>query len=65
MSGRALVGVVVLAVLAVSNTITVAQTAPKLDYEFFKRLSCREQQRIPPREAFTRRTFLDGGTIAP
>ena len=36
MSGRALVGVVVLAVLAVSNTITVAQTAPKLDYEFFK-----------------------------
>ena len=36
MSGRALIGVAVLAALAVSNPITVAQTAPKLDYEFFK-----------------------------
>ena len=36
MSGRALIGVAVLAALAVSNAITAAQTAPKLDYEFFK-----------------------------
>lgn len=36
MSGRALTCVAVLAALAVSNAITVAQTAPKLDYEFFK-----------------------------
>jgi hypothetical protein len=36
MSGRALIGVAVLAALAVSNTITMAQRAPKLDYEFFK-----------------------------
>lgn len=36
MSGRALIGVAVLAALAVSNPITTAQTAPKLDYEFFK-----------------------------
>jgi hypothetical protein len=36
MSGRALMGVAVLAALAVSNPITMAQTVPKLDYEFFK-----------------------------
>src|ERR1700733_3093511 len=36
MSGRALTGVVALAALVVPNAITVAQTAPKLDYEFFK-----------------------------
>jgi hypothetical protein len=36
MSGRALAGVAVLAALAVSDAITVAQPAPKLDYEFFK-----------------------------
>jgi hypothetical protein len=36
MSARALIGVAVLAALAVSNAITAAQTAPKLDYEFFK-----------------------------
>jgi hypothetical protein len=36
MSGRALIGVAVLAALAVSNPITTAQTVPKLDYEFFK-----------------------------
>ena len=36
MSGHALIGVAVLAALAVSNPITAAQTAPKLDYEFFK-----------------------------
>jgi hypothetical protein len=36
MSGRALIAVAVLAALAVSNTITMAQHAPKLDYEFFK-----------------------------
>jgi hypothetical protein len=36
MSGRALMGVAVLAALAVSNPITTAQTVPKLDYEFFK-----------------------------
>jgi hypothetical protein len=35
MSGRALTGVAIVAALAVS-TITAAQTAPKLDYEFFK-----------------------------
>src|SRR5260370_991721 len=35
MSGRALTGVAIVAALAVS-TITVAQTAPKLDYEYFK-----------------------------
>jgi hypothetical protein len=35
MSGRALMGVAVLAV-AISNPISPAQTAPKLDYEFFK-----------------------------
>ena len=36
MSGRALIGVAVLAALAVSNPTTTAQTVPKLDYEFFK-----------------------------
>jgi hypothetical protein len=36
MSGRALISVAVLAALAGSNAITAAQTAPKLDYEFFK-----------------------------
>jgi hypothetical protein len=36
MLGRALIGVAVLAALAVSNPITTAQTVPKLDYEFFK-----------------------------
>src|ERR1017187_7869109 len=36
MSGRALTGVAVVAALAVSSAITAAQTAPKLDYEFFK-----------------------------
>ena len=36
MFGRALLGLAVLAVFAVSNTMAVAQTAPKLDYEFFK-----------------------------
>jgi hypothetical protein len=36
MSGRALIGVAVLAALAVCNPITTAQTVPKLDYEFFK-----------------------------
>jgi len=36
MSSRTLIGVAVLAALAVSNTTAVAQTAPKLDYEFFK-----------------------------
>jgi hypothetical protein len=35
MSGRALMGVAVLAV-AISNPITPAQTAPKLDYDYFK-----------------------------
>jgi hypothetical protein len=36
MSGRARIGVAVLAALAVSTPITTAQTVPKLDYEFFK-----------------------------
>jgi len=36
MSGRALTGVAVVAALAVSSAITAAQTAPKLDYEFYK-----------------------------
>jgi hypothetical protein len=36
MSDRALIGAAVLAGLAVFDTITVAQPAPKLDYEFFK-----------------------------
>jgi len=36
MSGRALIGVAILAALAVSNPIAAAQTPPKLDYEFFK-----------------------------
>ena len=36
MPGRALTAVAVLAALAVSSAITAAQTAPKLDYEFFK-----------------------------
>jgi hypothetical protein len=36
MSGRALISVAVLAALAVSNPVTTAQTAPKLDYELFK-----------------------------
>src|ERR1700730_5851251 len=36
MSGRAFIGVAVLAALAVSNPITAAQTAPKADYDFFK-----------------------------
>jgi hypothetical protein len=33
---RALMIVAVLAALAVSNSMTTAQTAPKLDYEYFK-----------------------------
>src|ERR1700692_4500940 len=36
MSGRALICVAVLVLLAVFNRITAAPTAPKLDYEFFK-----------------------------
>jgi hypothetical protein len=36
MLGRAITCVAVVAALAVSNAITAAQTAPKLDYEFFK-----------------------------
>src|SRR5476649_1221648 len=36
MSVRTLTGAAVVAALAVSNAITAAQTAPKLDYEFFK-----------------------------
>ncbi|MDB5611709.1 MAG: hypothetical protein JWP25_8609 [Bradyrhizobium sp.] len=36
MQGRALVTVSAVAVVAVFNSITAAQTAPKLDYEFFK-----------------------------
>jgi hypothetical protein len=36
MSARALIGVAVLAALAISTAITAAATAPKLDYEFFK-----------------------------
>jgi hypothetical protein len=36
MSGRAFTGVAVVAALAVCSAITAAQTAPKLDYEFFK-----------------------------
>ena len=36
MSGRALTGVAAVAALAVSNAIAAAQTAPKLDYEFYK-----------------------------
>jgi hypothetical protein len=36
MPGRALMRVAVLAALAVSSPIALAQTAPKLDYEFFK-----------------------------
>ena len=36
MSGRALICVAVLVPLAVFNRITAAQTAPKLDYEYFK-----------------------------
>src|ERR1700676_4389486 len=36
MSGRALICVAVLVLLAVFNRITAAQTAPKLDYEYFK-----------------------------
>jgi hypothetical protein len=36
MSGRTLAGVAIVAALAVSSAITAAQTAPKLDYEFFK-----------------------------
>jgi hypothetical protein len=36
MSARALIGVAVLAALAISTAITAARTAPKLDYEFFK-----------------------------
>src|ERR1700726_2600091 len=36
MSGRSLICVAVLVLLAVFNRITAAQTAPKLDYEFFK-----------------------------
>ena len=36
MSARALMGVAVLAALAISAAITAARTAPKLDYEFFK-----------------------------
>ena len=36
MSGRALICVAVLVLLAVFNRITAAQTAPKLGYEFFK-----------------------------
>src|ERR1700694_709020 len=36
MSGRALTGVAVVPALAVSSLMSAAQTAPKLDYEFFK-----------------------------
>ena len=36
MSGRSFTGVAIVAVLAVSSAITAAQTAPKLDYEYFK-----------------------------
>src|ERR1700730_2950202 len=36
MSGRALIGVAILAALTVSNPITTVQTVPKLDYDFFK-----------------------------
>jgi hypothetical protein len=36
MSNRALIGVAVLAALAVSKPAPSAQTAPELDYEFFK-----------------------------
>jgi hypothetical protein len=36
MSVRTLTGAAVVAALAVSNAITAAQTAPKLDYEYFK-----------------------------
>jgi len=36
MSGRAFTGVAVVAALAVCSAITAAQTAPQLDYEFFK-----------------------------
>jgi len=36
MPGRVLIVIAVLAALAVSKSITAAQTAPKLDYEFFK-----------------------------
>jgi hypothetical protein len=36
MSARALIGVAVLAALAISTAITAARTAPRLDYEFFK-----------------------------
>jgi hypothetical protein len=36
MPGRALIVAAVLAAAAVSNSMTPAQTAPKLDYEFFK-----------------------------
>jgi hypothetical protein len=36
MSGRAFTGVAVVTALAVCSAIAAAQTAPKLDYEFFK-----------------------------
>jgi hypothetical protein len=36
MSARGLIGVAILAALAISTAITAAATAPKLDYEFFK-----------------------------
>jgi hypothetical protein len=36
MQGRALIIAAVFAAMAVSNSITAAPTAPKLDYEFFK-----------------------------
>ena len=36
MSGRALASAAVVAALAVSSAMTAAQTAPKLDYEFYK-----------------------------
>ena len=36
MPGRALIIVAVLAAIAVSSSMTAAQTAPKLDYEYFK-----------------------------
>ncbi len=36
MPGRALIFAVALAAMAVSNSMTPARTAPKLDYEFFK-----------------------------
>jgi len=36
MPGRVLIIVAVLAVVAIANSMTPAQTAPKLDYEFFK-----------------------------